>query len=166
MTAFVAAILAAGLIAAAAPGPLDRIAAGESASAVLGDWCSAHRLPPLHADRLSRRKMPDGGVRSALEAAGDATIAYRRVRLACGPRAMSEADNWYLPARLTPDMNRRLDTTDAPFGLVVKPLAFQRRTLAAGPGAHGHFVVRAVLIDQAGAPFSYVVERYAPLTSP
>lgn len=157
-----AALFAAPLIAAAAPGPLDRIAAGESASVVLDGWCVAHGLPRLHAQRLLQRKAADRGVRSALEARGKASIAYRRVRLACGGHEMSEADNWYLPARLTPDMNRRLAASDAPFGLVVRPLAFRRRTLAAS-NDHGRLVVRAVLIDRAGAPFSYVIERYAPL---
>jgi hypothetical protein len=157
-----AALLAAPLIAAAAPGPLDRIAAGESASVVLDSWCLAHGLPRLHAQRLAQRKAADRGVRLALRAGGNASIAFRRVRLACGGQTMSEADNWYLPSELTPDMNRRLAASDAPFGLVVRPLAFRRRTIATS-NDHGRLVVRAVLVDRTGAPFSYVIERYAPL---
>lgn len=76
---------------------------------------------------------------------------------------MSVADNWYLPGWLTSDMNRRLATTDTPFGLVVRPLVFRRSTLSAGWDRTGHFVVRAVLMDRSGAPFSYVIERYSPL---
>ena len=102
-------------------------------------------------------------MRAAFGSSGGARIAYRRVRLACGVRTLSVADNWYLPARLSPDMNHQLESSDAPFGLVVRPLAFRRRTLSAAPDAQGHFVIRAELIDRAGAPFSYVVERYSPL---
>jgi hypothetical protein len=102
-------------------------------------------------------------VRAALEAGRGAAIAYRRVRLACGERTMSEADNWYLPSRLSPDMNRQLAITETPFGLVVRPLAFRRQTLNAAPDAQGRFVIRAELIDRTGKPFSYVIERYAPL---
>jgi hypothetical protein len=29
-----------------------------------------------------------------------------------------EADNWYVPSRLTPDINKTLDMTDTPFGIV------------------------------------------------
>jgi hypothetical protein len=36
-------------------------------------------------------------------------VRYRRVRLRCGAYVLSEADNWYVPARLTDDMNRLLD---------------------------------------------------------
>jgi hypothetical protein len=53
------------------------------------------------------------------------------VRLTCGDRVLSEADNWYVPARLTPEMNRVLDTTDTAFGRAVQPLNFRRRTLSA-----------------------------------
>ena len=77
---------------------------------------------------------------------------------------MSVADNWYLPERLSQEMNRRLETTDAPFGLVVRPLAFRRRTLSAASDPQGRYVIRAELVNGAGAPFSYVVERYAALS--
>ena len=51
------------------------------------------------------------------------------VQLTCGAHVLSDAENWYLPARLTADMNRRLEETEAPFGRVVAPLGFHRRTL-------------------------------------
>jgi chorismate-pyruvate lyase len=89
-------------------------------------------------------------------------VAYRRVRLGCGADILSEADNWYLPDRLTPDMNRKLDQTDTPFGLAVRPLNFSRRTLAAkhSPDVEHVLEIRAVLVSASGAPFSYVVEDY------
>jgi hypothetical protein len=106
------------------------------------------------------------------------------VQLACGDHVLSEADNWYVPSRLTPEMNRLLETTDEPFGKVVRPLDFQRRTLSAEllwsplpagwelaaplPGKTApplripHAVLRheAVLTTAAQKPFSAVVETY------
>ncbi len=101
-------------------------------------------------------------------------VAYRRVRLRCGERVLSEADNWYVPALLTPDMNRTLDTTDTSFGRVVAPLDFRRETLSAkllwspesrgagSPIALPRFVLqhRAVLERPDGRPFSALVETY------
>lgn len=58
-------------------------------------------------------------------------LRYRRVQLVCGTRVLSEADNWYVPSRLTPAMNRLLETTDEPFGKVVRALDFRRHTLSA-----------------------------------
>lgn len=48
----------------------------------------------------------------------------------CGALVLSEADNWYVPGRLTPEMSKLLDTTDLPFGRVVQTLHFQRHTLS------------------------------------
>jgi hypothetical protein len=58
-------------------------------------------------------------------------LRYRHVQLTCGEHVLSEADNWYVPARLTAEMNQQLDGSDEPFGKVVRPLGFQRRTLSA-----------------------------------
>jgi hypothetical protein len=53
------------------------------------------------------------------------------VRLACGGVTLSEADNWYVPGRLSAAMNQELETSDTPFGKVVRPLRFQRHTVSA-----------------------------------
>lgn len=88
---------------------------------------------------------------------------------------LSEADNFYVPSRLTPEMNKALETTDAPFGKVVKPLAPYRRTFAAqtfwsaanAPGdapklsiPRELFEHRAVLYSRENLPFSEVDEVY------
>ncbi len=65
--------------------------------------------------------------RARLGLGPDEQVRYRHVRLACGDRVLSEADNWYVPARLTPEMNAALEGSDAPFGRVVRPLAPVRR---------------------------------------
>jgi hypothetical protein len=38
------------------------------------------------------------------------------VHLKCGERVLSEADNWYVPARLTKEMNQSLENSDIAFG--------------------------------------------------
>lgn len=100
--------------------------------------CGDHRLATparIIARRTNNRDEPDKPVPDDLRArlAIDAAepLRYRHVQLACGEHVLSEADNWYVPARLTPDMNRQLDTTEEPFGKVVKALGFQRRTVSA-----------------------------------
>jgi hypothetical protein len=109
-------------------------------------------------------------------------VRYRRVRLECGSVVLSEADNWYVPSRLSTEMNKLLDTTDTPFGRAVQALHFQRRTLsskllwhplpdgwemntASANAAVVHMPAtllehRAVLTLPDGTPFSEVVESY------
>jgi hypothetical protein len=102
-------------------------------------------------------------VRRALRVGPAEPLRYRRVRLRCGTVVMSEADNWYVPRRLTPAMNLTLDTTDEPFGRVVQSLAFKRIRLAAEQprGRPGVVLIhRALLSLPDGTPFSYVIEAY------
>jgi hypothetical protein len=103
-----------------------------------------------------------------LQAAPDEVLRYRRVKLTCGSHVLSEADNWYRPSRLTPQMNQTLDTTDTSFGTVVKPLGFHRDTLAMTHPRDPQYVlqVKAVLIAADGAPFSLVVENYTRELTP
>jgi chorismate-pyruvate lyase len=151
-----------------------RLDKGGSATEVLRDWCAERRLadpPVIKAERdISVDKPADSEVRALLGAAPGETVHYRRVRLSCGARVLSEADNWYRPGQLTAEMNRQLDQTETPFGAVVRPLGFHRRTLGVehlfDPGrrtaALPHTLVRyrALLVDRKGAPFSLVVESY------
>jgi hypothetical protein len=146
-----------------AASPMAQITGGESASVVLATWCATHHPGErLKAEREQALIKPASAtVRRALHVRPGEALAYRRVRLACGAEVLSEADNWYVPARLTPEMNRVLETTDTPFGLVVRPLAFTRVTLS----VRGR-EVRALLRKPGGAPFSYVIEDYAAEIAP
>jgi hypothetical protein len=165
---------------------LDRFEAdldgAASATAVLGAWCAEHALadPPviqaLPADGPD--KPASAEIRRRLRAGPGEAVRHRGVRLTCGDHVLSQADNWYRPGQLTPEMNRRLETTTTPFGVVVKPLSFRRETLKverlfdpsaapAEPGPGGSLVLprqllrhRAVLLTGEGAPFSLVVETY------
>lgn len=107
-----------------------------SATLTLDRWCADHALAPqgskIVAERVKGTERPaDTEIRKALGATPDERIVHRRVRLMCGSRVLSEADNWYRPDQLTEAMNRELETTDTAFGRVVKPLGFSRSTLDA-----------------------------------
>lgn len=158
----------------------------ESATLTIERWCADHRLaePARIVARLARdavKPVPQE-LRSRLEIGAGESLKYRHVQLVCGARVLSEADNWYVPSRLTEEMNQRLDDSDEPFGKVVQALVFQRRTLSAqllwSPLASGwemsapnidqtpmcipHAVLRhqAILYTSARVPFSAVVETY------
>jgi hypothetical protein len=107
----------------------------DSATLTLEHWCAVHRLASpaqIIALRVAGAdKPPSPEQRIELAVAPDEPVRYRHVRLQCGGVLLSEADNWYIPARLTRAMNAALDSTDVPFGKVVAPLHFRRRTLAA-----------------------------------
>ncbi|MBE7246479.1 MAG: hypothetical protein INR63_16155 [Actinomycetospora chiangmaiensis] len=150
----------------------SRILAAHSATFALESWCADHNLaadPHLVAERLPGPDKPlSAAQRSRLAIGPDEPVRYRRVRLACGNRVLSEADNWYVPARLTPEMNAVLDGTRTPFGRVVRTLAPVRNTVAVrGPSADAVpgptdplFEIDAVLSTGAGQPFCEVVETY------
>ena len=107
----------------------------DSATLTLDRWCAAHRLASpalIIAERVNGAyQAPTDEQRQLLGVNATETIRYRKVRLICGGHVLSEADNWYVPTRLTLEMNRVLDTTDTAFGRAVQALNFRRRTLSA-----------------------------------
>jgi hypothetical protein len=160
----------------------------DSATLTLEHWCDVHRLaspPRVIAERVrGMDKPPSAEQRRELGVTPTEPVRYRRVRLLCGTVVLSEADNWYVPGRLTAEMNTLLDTTDMPFGKVVQTLHFQRRTLSStllwlplpegwetNSTSKGDATTklqiparvlqhRAVLTLPDGTPFSEVVETY------
>jgi chorismate-pyruvate lyase len=158
----------------------------DSATLTLERWCADHHL--AEPARITVRRVRDAvnpipdDLRAQLAIEKTEPIAYRHVQLVCGDHVLSEADNWYVPSRLTAAMNERLDNSDEPFGKVVKPLGLQRHTLTADllwsplpahwemhSGVHAAtalqippFVLRhvAVLSSSTQTPFSVVVENY------
>jgi len=160
----------------------------DSATLTLERWCSAHRLatsPRIVAERVPGvDKTPTEEQRRELGVAPTELVRYRRVKLLCGNVVLSEADNWYVPGRLTPEINNVLDTTNTPFGKAVQRLHFHRHTISArvlwpllpegwemssaapieGIGelsVPAHVLEhRAVLMLPDGTPFSEVVETY------
>jgi chorismate-pyruvate lyase len=165
------------------------ILASTSSTITLEKWCRDHHL--AEDPRIVVRKAtgveqpPTPEQRERLQVTPGERVRHRRVELVCGNHVLSVADNWYVPGRLTPAMNRELDTTDTPFGRVVRPLAPFRRTFAArmlwkplpdgwelGPRAadaaptdtlempDALFEHRAVLYTSRDRPFAEVDELY------
>ena len=168
------------------------ILASRSATVTLEKWCGDHRLsgtaePKIAAQQVEAKQRPaTPEQRQRLAVGTGEEIKVRHVQLLCGDRVFSEADNWYVPARLTAEMNRLLETTTTPFGKAVQDLHPYRRTFAATvlwwPLAEGWetqpmstppqdaaesltipdalFEHRAVLYTEDGQPFSEVDEIY------
>jgi hypothetical protein len=161
--------------------------AHDSATLTLERWCADHKLADqarVVAERVRDAEKPASAeVRAALNVKPEEKLGYRRVRLKCGDHVLSEADNWYVPSRLTPEMNHVLETTDTPFGKAVAALHFRRHTLsadllwrplpkgwemgAARAQENGALAIpdhvlehRAVLSTPDGEPISEVVESY------
>jgi hypothetical protein len=164
----------------------SELLSNDSATLTLEHWCDIHHLaspPRIRAIRVPGADKPVSlEQRQDLRVTPSEPVRYRRVRLECGSVVLSEADNWYVPSRLTAEMNKLLDTTDTPFGRAVQPLHFQRRTLsskllwrpladgwemnatsaaaAVVPMPDNLLEHRAVLTLPDGTPFSEVVESY------
>ena len=150
----------------------EQILASRSATLVLESWCREHRLaddPRVMAHLIPGIvKAASPETRRRLGVAAGEPVKYRRVELRCGAHVLSDADNWYVPARLTAAMNRLLETTETPFGKAVVPLEPYRRTFAktlfwtdrAQPMPDVLFEHRAVLYTRDGTPFSEVAEFY------
>lgn len=164
------------------------ILASTSATKTLESWCADHQMaaePKIVAVRIAGAAKEPSREQLDRLAVHDATeVKYRRVELRCGAHLFSVADNWYVPARLTPEMNALLETTEMPFGKAVAPLKPYRRTLSAtmlwSPLPHGWeqqprvpshprralavprelFEHRAVLYTAEHVAFSEVVETY------
>lgn len=111
-----------------------RLLSQASATSTLEGWCATYGLavpPKIIAERVPNvEKKPTEEQRRELRVTRSDTVRYRRVKLLCGTLVLSEADNWYVPGRLTPEMNKLLETTDTPFGRVVQSLDFQRHTIS------------------------------------
>jgi hypothetical protein len=150
--------------------------AHDSATLTIERWCVDHRLadpPRIVAERVRGADKPaNAEVRAALDVKPDEPLGYRHVRLKCGDHVLSEADNWYVSARLTPEMNHVLATTDTPFGKAVAALHFRRHTLSADllwrPLPKGWELSHASASNEAGALAipDHVLEHRAVLSTP
>lgn len=133
------------------------LSASSSATAVLEKRCGG----PIRAV-VDRGAWRDGvpGLRARLRVGKEEIVAYRSVKLMCGERVLSRAENWYLAERLTPEMNQAL-SGDTPFGAVIGPLGPQRRILER-QRLSGEAVlrIRALVLDRDGRPLAEVVEHY------
>lgn len=147
------------------------LAAQDSATLALERWCARRGIAnPAHVEAAAQDDADaipaTPAIRTALGVGPDEPLRVRHVLLSCGGTVLSDARNWYVPARLTPAMNHTLDTTRTPFGKVVAPLGLHRRTLPAGApspatcpaGTIQHNT--AVLHRDDGTAYSLVSEYY------
>jgi chorismate-pyruvate lyase len=147
----------------------------ESATRSFEEWCGTHGLSPAHgvvAEVVhAGRALLSAVWRRRLGVGPCDPVHLRRVRLSCSGIVLSEASNWYVPARLTAEMRQRLEWSDAPFGRVVEALMNFRRIRFGterlwdperGGEAPVHVLKhRALLVaGEAWVPFSEVEETY------
>lgn len=147
------------------------LAAHDSATVALTEWCGRRGIiDPPHIQAVpidDAQALPaTPAIRAALGVGDDETVRVRHVQLTCGAVVLSDARNWYVPARLTGAMNIALDTTRVPFGTVVAPLDLHRQPLPPGtpePASCPADTIQhttAVLRNNAGAAYSLVSECY------
>lgn len=146
------------------------LAANDSATTALEQWCAArHIADPARVTASVLNSAPataPADARHLLDLPDTERLGYRHVRLACGGTVLSEAHNWYVPARLTAEMNRTLDTSSVPFGKVAAPLGFRRERLGTLPRGHRDCPRGTILAHRAllrlpdGRPLALLVECY------
>ncbi len=158
------------------PGPqvdgLERMLASHaSATAALEQWCEQQGLASparVIAEQAPGQLVDEpSDLRGLLGVAEQEELGSRHVRLTCGGRLLSQAQNWYVPARLSPAMNALLASTTTPFGKVAAPLGFRRELIESRRGAGPDCPAGTVLFQRAllrlpdGEPLAYVLECYA-----
>lgn len=160
----------------------EQLLASRSATATLREWCAEHHLaatPEIVAEQLPGNVPASSEQRERLRVSADEPVRYRYVRLKCGDRVMSEAENWYVPSRLTADMNHQLDASRTPFGRAIESLQPYRKTFltrvlraepdrkrprSASPAAL--FEHRAIVYGASHQPLAEVRETYLPSALP
>lgn len=147
----------------------DVLSRHDSATRALEEWCAMRGIadpPHVTAHPVDAPLTAPAEIVEKLAVGPHGTFAHRNVRLTCGETVLSVARNWYVPARLTPQMNEALRSTDEPFGNVVSALNFRRRPLStmAGPAENCPSSTisthRAILYLPSGEPLAYVIECY------
>jgi uncharacterized protein YjiS (DUF1127 family)/chorismate-pyruvate lyase len=161
----------------------DHLLHASTATEALHTWCAARGLSAGPITALKRnpdqRRYPDDDMLDELRPERHERIAYRCVRLVRGQVVLSEADNWFIPDRLPPEVRDLLEATDVPFGAAVARLQPSRRTYfvrfaelsAAGEVGTGGSPAglspsmpilehKAVVLDRNRQPLSVVSERY------
>jgi chorismate-pyruvate lyase len=147
------------------------LASHDSATTALEQWCEQQGLAnPAHVvaePAAGQLGAEPSYLRAVLNISAEEALGVRHVHLTCGGRLLSRAQNWYVPSRLTPEMNAVLAASTTPFGKVAAPLGFRRELIETrrGPGpdcpAETVLFQRAVLRLPDGRPLAHVLECYA-----
>ena len=146
------------------------LAAHDSATEALRSWCEARGIASP-AQIMARPvsgppAKPPKGLRRLLGVGLRETLGYRHVELTCGACVLSSAHNWYVPGRLTAEMNAALAATQVPFGRIAAPMNYRREPLEVlsapprGCPAGTICAHRALLRLPDGRPLAYVLECY------
>jgi hypothetical protein len=156
----------------------DHLLQTSTATRALHAWCAARSLStgPITVVKQTPAQppYPDDEALDELRPEQQERIGYRRVRLVRGALVLSEADNWFMPDRLPPEVREVLETTDVPFGTAIAQLQPWRRTsfvrfadLSGAPATVAEdrpamtiLEHRAVVLDRNHRPLSVVCERY------
>lgn len=137
---------------------VTELTAGGTVTRVLEAWAGG----AVRAERIAGHAPASAETRTLLQVGPDTPIAFRRVRLMHGAVTLSEADNWFVPHRLTAAMRSMLDSTDIPFGRVIAPLSPTRRTLACALNtAETILTIQALVLGIEEVPLARVVEIYS-----
>ena len=146
------------------------LAQHDSATEALRTWCEARGLASpaqiIARPVIGAAARAPAGLRQLLGIGPREAIGYRHVELVCGNRVLSVAHNWYVPNRLTAEMNAALAATQVPFGRIAAPLAYHRKALEVltkpprGCPANTISAHRALLQLPSGQPLAYVLECY------
>ncbi len=146
------------------------LAKHNSATEALRQWCEARGIA-VPAEIIARpvqgaKGRPPAGLRKLLRIGQTEPLGYRHVELTCGDHVLSVAHNWYVPSRLTPEMNAALTSTQVPFGRIAAPLGYTREPLETlskpprGCPANTISAHRALLRLPDGQALAYVLECY------
>lgn len=157
------------------PATLDqfeaKLAQHDSATVALSEWCAVRQIASPAQITVSHRRQlssndPPAKMRRLLDIDTRDYFTMRHVHLDCGGKTLSIAWNWYVPSRLTPEMNAALKSSTTPFGKVVAPLRFRRVAVETVKGPADNCPAETVsthlarLILPDGKPLAYLVECY------
>lgn len=108
--------------------------------------------------------IPPGSVAEALRIREGETLTERRVALYQGSTCLADAVNWFVPARLPPEIVARLETSDVPFGRLLAPWGVRRLHLDASVAADATCLKhRAVVSVDNGTRVAVVEETFWPM---
>lgn len=143
------------------------LAGRDSATATLQHYCPApvearkvtgkqESVTPAEETKIRKILLDDTETRSSEEQ----DIEMRHIQLVCGDIVFSDAFNFYLPSRLTPEARQKLADGHTPFGRAVGAQNFIRKPLDTEYTSDS-MTNRAVLYRREdNKPFSVVIERY------
>jgi hypothetical protein len=112
-----------------------KLLTSDSEKQTLERWCVSHRLvqnPQIAIERvLDAEELPTDAQRRILASSAKEPVRHRKVRVLCGSAVLLEADGWYLPSRVSPQVSAVIEGTEFPFETAVQIVHFRRRILSA-----------------------------------